>query len=69
MPCNDFFGGDGHAQDVLAYFAGGKKLMTKAPARGETQYSYFEGTRPGTAVITTVRAVVHRARLPAGSKP
>lgn len=63
----NFYEDDEPAEDIFAVFHAGEKLRTKQPTRGETQYLYFDGTRPGDAVVTTVRAVLRGDRLPVGS--
>jgi hypothetical protein len=63
----EFYEDDERAGDVFAAFEAGEKLRTQPPARGQTKSFYLEGTRPGEALVTTARAVVHGERLPVGS--
>ena len=63
----EFYEDDERAEDVFAAFEAGEKSRTQPPAHGQTKYVYFEGTRPGEALVTTAKAVLRGERLPVGS--
>ena len=63
----EFYEEDEPAEEIFAAFEAGEQLLTHPPARGQTKYLYFEGTRPGEAAVTTAKAILRGERLPVGS--